>query len=90
MEDADWKATQEHEATEAKLRDLTTGQLYEQWKYGMIVDDMEKRHQLEEALVGALNIPGKDPNATFDEQEEQNVANRNVFKDQLQDEFERC
>ncbi len=89
VEEADERANDALDDTEQKLRDLTTGPQYEQWKNGMIDDDMNKRQQLEDELVRSLNIPGKDPSVTFGEQKDSNIDDRNTWLDKLRSDLEK-
>jgi hypothetical protein len=54
----------------------------------MINSDLDAARELEEGLIKHQNIPGADPESTFDNEKRHNVDVRNAFLDKLQREHE--
>jgi len=76
---ADEKAQDEHEKARDASAGATTGPYYEDWKNRMMEDDLAAARELEDGLVRGQNIPGRDPEANFHDQDESNVKKRDDF-----------
>ena len=68
FDDVDSQIKNYHEGIRADLYALTTGELYEKWKNGIVDDNVLKTENLGKLAGRSVEIPGKQPENLFDEQ----------------------
>lgn len=76
-----------HEGVRADLYQLTTGELYERWKNGIVDDNVSKAQLLTKQGERSVEIAGKQPEVKFDEQKSENISMRGLFLEAIKKDY---